>query len=154
MPDQPKRLFPQPPQGATADLCRYNRLSGRYGLTLTEADTLLLAGEQAAALQNTGRVEFGQGPWEKLIYAFCDSPYLCQANYAAVLAELCALFYRFKSESGEQFSDDELAQAMGKLFNGECAGSLELMADRLWQTLHRAPEPEEDPREGEDTFEE
>ena len=85
-----------------------NALSARYGLTLSRADMQMLADKQAEALRSTGRIEFGRGPYEKLIYAFCDSSYLSGAGYAETLAELCAIFYRFKNESVEQWSDDEL----------------------------------------------
>jgi len=126
----------------TAVLQGCNSLSTRYGLILARADMRMLAEKQAEALQSTGRVEFGHGPYEKLVYAFCDSPYLSQADYAETLAELCALFYRFKSESGERWSDDELIESMKQLYDGECQGSLDLMGDRLWQALHTHPDTE------------
>lgn len=129
-----------------------NTLSTRYGLILSRGDMRTLAEKQVEALHNTGRLEFGQGPYEKLIYVFCDSPYLTQAEYADTLAELCALFYQFKSESGERWSDDELIGLMKLLFDVECQGSLDLMRDRLWQALHTHP-GEENLTEEEETFE-
>uniref|UniRef100_S0DDA1 Uncharacterized protein n=1 Tax=termite gut metagenome TaxID=433724 RepID=S0DDA1_9ZZZZ len=123
-----------------------NALSARYGLALKSADIQMLAEKQADALKSTGRVEFGRGPYEKLIYAFCDSPYLTQADYAGTLAELCALFYRFKNEAGEKWSDDELVHLMKRFYDGECHGCLDLTGDRLWQSLHifGGDEPEEE----------
>lgn len=127
-----------------------NSLTARYGLVLDEEQMEMLIQRQAQALRDTGRVEFGRGPYEKLIYAFCDSPYVTQTGYADLLAELCALFYRFKGESGERWSDDELIEAMARLYNGSCSGSAELMADRLWQALHDGGGEED--KEEEDAF--
>jgi len=119
-----------------------NALSTRYGLTLSRADMRMLAEKQMEALRSAGRIEFGCGPYEKLVYALCDSPYLTQTDYAETLAELCVLFYQFKSESGERWSDDELIGLMKWLYDGECQGSLDLVGDRLWQTLHTHPDTE------------
>lgn len=129
-----------------------NGLSARYGMTLSRADMQMLADKQAETLRVTDRVEFGRGPYEKLIYAFCDSPYLSQIDYAETLSEFCAIFYRFKNESGEQWSDDELIESMRWLYNGQCQGSLCLMEDRLWHTLHSNPDDRDIEIEG-DTLE-
>jgi len=120
-----------------------NAISVRYGLTLSRADMQILWEKQTDALRNTGRVEFGHGPYEKLIYAFCDSPYLAQADYAETLAALCTMFYQFKSKFGEQWSDDELIDSMKRLYDGECHGSLDLVGDRLWQARHPHPDDED-----------
>lgn len=130
-----------------------NALSARYGLILSQADMQMMAEKQAEALRSAGRVEFGHGPYEKLVYAFCDSPHLTQADYAETLAELCAMFYQFKSESGERWSDDELIESMKKLYDGECHSSLDLVDDRLWQALHTLPDTE-DFAEEDEPFEE
>lgn len=128
-----------------------NALGMRYGLALTEPDMRMLAEKQAETLRSTGRVEFGAGPYGKLIQALCDSPYLSQATYVDTLAALCELFYQFKGESGERWSDDELVDEMARLFGGPCQGSVELLGDRLWQALH---EPDPEPTEEEEPLEE
>lgn len=84
-----------------------------------------------AALEETGRVEFGGGVIEKLEYAFCDSPYVDGENYAAVLGELQSLFYYYKNESAEALSDDELIGEMKRIFDGEAAGDLSALSDNL-----------------------
>lgn len=73
-------------------------------------------------MKKTGRIEFAGGILPKLIYAFCDSPYIQQENYESTLAELQEAFYYFKSESLEQFTDDELIEFMVKVFNGRAQG--------------------------------
>lgn len=123
-------------RGTLSALQNGSQLGARYGLILRPADMELLVQRQEEALRSTRRLEFGSGPYEKLIYAFCDSPYLTQTNYAETLGELCELFYRFKSEFDERLSDDELIAKLARLFNGTCHGSLKLTGDRLWQTAH------------------
>jgi len=53
-----------------------NKYSERYGLSLSEADVEELVKCRKEALANSGRVEFAGGILPKLIYAFCDSPYI------------------------------------------------------------------------------
>lgn len=102
-------------------------LNSLYGLTLTETDITELVELRGQALRSTGRVEFGGGILPKLIRAFCDSPYVDQHNYAAVLADLQDAFYYFKNESEDRFSDDDLIEFMEKVFNGRAEGSTELL---------------------------
>jgi hypothetical protein len=127
-----------------------NTLAARYGLILVAGDIKTLLHRQQDVLRETNRIEFGSGPYEKLIYALCDSPYIDQSTYADTLGELCELFYRFKSESGEIWSDDELIEKMADLFNGACYGAVELVSDRLWQSLHTEPETIDDEDEEDD----
>ncbi|MDD3410985.1 MAG: DUF6323 family protein [Eubacteriales bacterium] len=105
-----------------------NELSERYGLRLTEAQAHMLALGREKALRDTGRVEFGPGVLPRLIYAFCDSPYLTRENYAQTLAELQDSFYYFKNESEERISDDELIDLMKEAFDGFGQGALESIA--------------------------
>lgn len=125
-------------------LAQCQAISARYGLALTARDWEMLVRCQQEALRATGRVEFGEGPYEKLVYSFCNSPYISGWEYADTLAELCRIFYFFKRESGEKWSDDELIAAMAEEFGGRCQGSTQLMADRLWQALHEDPGDAED----------
>lgn len=102
-------------------------LNALHGLVLTEADIEDLVEMRGQALRATGRVEFGGGVLPKLIRAFCGSPYMDRANYAATLAELQEAFYYFKNECRDRFSDDELIEFMAKVFNGRAKGSAELL---------------------------
>lgn len=127
-----------------------NRL---YGLTLTDADVADLVELRGKALRSAGRVEFGGGILPKLIRAFCSSPYVDRYNYAAVLGELQDAFYYFKTESQEQFSDDELIEFMVGVFNGEAAGSPELLSAISLEDLCRwARNGSNSPWESEEAF--
>ena len=79
-------------------LAAANRQTARYGLTLTPEQMTALAESRTRALLDTGRVEFGGGILPRLIEVFCDSPHLHQAEYAAALEALQAIFYRYKNE--------------------------------------------------------
>jgi len=114
-----------------------NALSGRYGLSLTERQIQNLVEKRFEALRNTGRVEFGGGILKKLIYAFCDSPYLFHEDYEDTLLELQDIFYYFKNESEDRISDDELIEFMKNTFDGKAQGSLEYLAGTSLEELSR-----------------
>lgn len=114
-----------------------NELSSRFGLTLKEQEIWELAECRKKALHDTGRVEFGGGILPKLIYTFCDSPFLDQENYAATLIELQEAFYYYKGEAQERFSDDELIDFMVKVFHGRAQGSAEYLIGTSLDALCR-----------------
>lgn len=109
-------------------LRRSNDMSARFGLSLSEPQMQALARRRQEALLDTGRVELGEGILPRLIEAFCDSPYLCQANWEETLGELQELFYYFKNESRDRLSDDELIDGMKRLFDGPARGATEYLA--------------------------
>lgn len=114
-----------------------NEISRQFGLQLKEADILELAACHQKALADTSRVEFGGGIMPKLIYTFCDSPYLDQTTYVETLAELQEAFYYFKGEAQEHFSDDELIDFMAAVFNGRAQGSAEYLTGTSLAALCR-----------------
>ncbi len=121
-----------------------NALTARYGLTLNEQDITALMEKRAAALTEAGRVEFGKGILEKLVYAFCDSPYLFQETYVDTLLTLQEAFYYFKNESLDTLTDDELIGFMKEHFDGDCEGSAEYLAGTLLEDLCREIRYEEE----------
>lgn len=124
-------------EAAKEELQPYADMSRQYGLTLTEADITDLIEFRTEALRNTGRIEFGGEILQKLIQTFCKSPYVDQENFVAVLNELQESFYELKSESKEEFSDDELISFMYTIFNDEAKGSAELLTTILIENFHR-----------------
>lgn len=117
------------PMELTKSLTQVNRLSGKFGLTLSPGDAAMLVQKQAEALRETGRVEFGGSVLPKLARAFCDSPYIQPPDWADTPAELQRLFYQFKSASDGRLGDGTLISAMVSRFNGAAGGSLEALAD-------------------------
>lgn len=114
-----------------------NDLTAHYGLVLSEQQIRNLTERRFEALQNTGRVEFGEGVLKKLVTAFCDSPYLTRENYEDTLWELQDSFYYFKNESMDRIPDDELIAFMKRHFDGICQGSLEYLSGTSLEDLCR-----------------
>lgn len=114
-----------------------NALSERYGLRLSEGQLQALADGRAAALADTGRVEFGPGVLPRLMYALCDSPYVDRQSYCDTLLALQEAFYYFKSDSGDAFSDEELVDALRVAFNGPAQGSAEYVCGLSPEELYR-----------------
>jgi len=114
-----------------------NAYTAAYGLVLSRAQIKNLVAHRFDALKQTRRMEFGTGVLEKLIDAFCDSPYISESNYEETLLELQDMFYHFKNEAFEQLSDDELILSMKTGFNGPGHGSLEYLAGTWVETLTR-----------------
>ena len=129
-------LFLQRAQEAQS-LRETNTLTTRYGLSLSEQDITALMEKRRDALSETGRVEFGKGILEKLIFAFCDSPYLFQETYVETMLSLQDAFYYFKNESLDTLTDDELIAYMKEHFDGDCEGSAEYLVGTLLDDLCR-----------------
>ena len=120
-----------------AALLRCNDFSVHYGLVLSQEQMQQLAQLRTQALRSSGRIEFGEGILPKLVRAFCSSPFIQQADWAQTLAELQMAFYHFKNESGDTLSDDELIEAMAKLFNGRAQGSIDFLLGTALEELCR-----------------
>ena len=120
------------------ELARCNEQTAQFGLTLSPQQIAELCEGREEALQNSGRVEFGEGILPRLILAFCDSPYLTGENYAETLAELQECFYYYKSAAEETISDETLLCWMKETFDGEAEGSLEYLAGTTLEELCRA----------------
>ncbi len=116
-------------------LRRCNEITQKYGLSLSENEMEQLAKARFRALHETGRVEFGEGVLDKLILAFCDSPYLEQDDYAQTLHDLQELFYHFKKACREELRDDELIAAMKLIYDEAGCGSLELLSGVEYETM-------------------
>ena len=125
----------------TADsILACNEESVKYGLTLSESQARALAETRTRALNESRRVELNGSAVDKLILAFCDSPYIGADTYEDVLHELICLFYDLKNSTWDRVSDDEAIGFMKEAFNGRCRGSMELLADealRLSGHIHR-----------------
>ena len=122
--------LPAPTECAEA-LLSLNELTQSRGLVLSPEQALALEQSRAAALEETGRLEMGQGILPELIYAFYDSPFLSPETYSETLNALTALFYRGKTAAREAVSDEALLKFLRREFDGACRGSLELLEDAL-----------------------
>lgn len=125
---------------AKEELQKCNQISEKFGLSLSEEQMQLVIQNRFEVLKSTGRIEFGTGVVEKLVYEFCDSPYIEQEEYADVLMELQELFYLLKKETLEQLTDDELISAMGLVFDAS-GGSLEHLRGINREILYQIASP-------------
>lgn len=122
---------------AVNEIIKYNELTEQFGLVLTEKQAAELILTRNTALLDNGRVEFGSGVIGRLIYEFCDSPFISKESYEQTLHELIELFYYYKNETLDLISDEELIKFMKKSFDGVCQGSLELLSGReLYNLAH------------------
>lgn len=122
---------------AAQELRDCNELSEKFGLVLSESQIQELVERRFDALRDTGRIEFGEGILKKLIYAFCDSPYLTQETYEDSILQLQDDFYYFKNESMDRISDDELIDYMKSVFDGRAQGSLDYLSGTSLEDLCR-----------------
>ncbi len=83
-------------------------------------------------------MEIGASAIDKILLAFCDSPYLNEYNYTDTAGALVELFYYMKNETLDQMPDDELIERMRDFFNGKSGGSLDLLADRDLEAMARS----------------
>lgn len=120
---------------AVDEIIKCNDVTACYGLKLSKEQALELVNTRTDALKCNGRIEFGGGIIDKLIIEFCNSPFISQDNYEAVIHDLIDIFYYFKNESEDEISDDELISLMKKYFDENCKGCIELLENRELEIL-------------------
>lgn len=152
-------LFSDPT--AAVQILSLNEKTEQFGLALSAADVSALIQTRAEALSANGRIEIGSATIGRLVEAFCDSGYINQRDYPAIMHSLIDIFYYYKNETLDMISDDELIEFMKDSFENRCGGSLELLFGRDLQKLaenlrfgrkdykNMNPEPDE-PDEDED----
>lgn len=118
-----------------SQLLAFNQKTDVYDLCLTNADVKALIVTQENALTQNGRYEFGTGIIMKIVFAFCDSPYLTQENYAETIHDLIEIFYHFKNDTLDAIDDDTLIELMKTYFDEVCEGSLELLKMKDLETM-------------------
>lgn len=119
-------------------LRKTNAYAEQYGLSLADEDIRELIIRRRERLCEQQRVEFGGGILDKLIFAFCDSDYIYQENYAETIMRLQDIFYLYKNESMDEWTDDELIQIMRETFDGESKGSLEYLEETFLKQFARS----------------
>lgn len=114
-----------------------NESTEKFGVRLSEQDVLMLLKGRKDSLKDQERVEFGEGILNKLVFAFCDSPYIYQDNYADTIAALQDIFYRYKNETMDELTDDELIELMKDHFDGDCQGSIDYLEETCLEGIAR-----------------
>ena len=119
-------------------LSAMNQKTERFGLVLREADIKELAECRNQSLKKYGRVEFGRGILDQLIYVFCESQYISQHNYLSSLERLQDVFYEFKNAALDQMTDDEVLTFMREQFETVCAGDLDYLEETCLEVFTAA----------------
>lgn len=135
--DNEKWLVNKEDNASLARLNAANEYTGRFGLKLSEEDAALLLKERTNILKKQERVEFGEGILPKLIFTFCDSPYIYQDNYTDTLGRLQEIFYSYKNDTLDEIPDDELIEFMKEQFDGPCQGSVDYLEDTALEGFAR-----------------
>jgi len=110
-------------------LLALNTQTAPHGLSLTPAQARMIAAGERQTLLSTGRVAFGESAAQRLIPAFCASPYIERQAWAGTLCELTELFYAVKGETHDQIDDGALIAAMARVYDGRAHGALAVLAD-------------------------
>lgn len=113
------------------EIFQCNEFTSEYGLKLSEEDIKEIINTRNVALEKSGRIEFNGQIINKIIRAFCDSPYISQYNYSDTINELVEIFYNYKNETLDYIGDDELIEIMKENFDNYCQGSLELLEGKV-----------------------
>lgn len=116
-----------------------NKETEKFGLVLNEKQALELAETRVRSLKETQRIELNGFIVDKLILAFCDSPYMEKQSYEDTLHELITLFYNLKDITLDLISDNDTIDFMKNSFNTYCYGSLDLLSSealKLSEHIH------------------
>lgn len=138
-----------------AELLETNEKTQKFGLTLSKDEARYLVEQRREALEETKRVEFGEGILTKIVYEFCDSNYIVQSEYVETLKRLQEIFFHFKNEMMDEVSDEELLHFMKEQFETVCRGDLEYLEGTclsLFAQAVRAGYKEYKTRDGREVF--
>ncbi len=124
-------------QTSLQSILELNSYTQKFGVVLSKEESLLLLEARKNTLKVQERIEFSEGILPKLVFAFCDSPYIYQDNYSDTLERLQDIFYLYKNESLDELSDDELIEEMKMDFDGICEGSLDYLEDTCLESFAR-----------------
>jgi hypothetical protein len=119
------------------EIKKCNDYTAKFGVTLTDSDIACLMESRNETLKTLGRIEFGNGILQKLIFQFCDSAYIYQDNYVETLLALQETFYYYKNEALDEITDDELISIMKEYFETECQGSTTYLQETTLEDICR-----------------
>lgn len=113
------------------EILQLNEESSKFGLLLTEVETIQILEERNTYLRNIGRIDIGIEVSKSIILNFCNSAYITPETYADTLHELHEIFYYMKNETEDKISDDVLIKLIKDYFENICGGSIELLKGKL-----------------------
>lgn len=103
---------------------------------LTQAEQVMLASNRLDALEETQRVEFGDGPALMFTEALASSSLISRENLADVVAALETAFYQVKDDTLDACPDTEAVEELVEALD-ECDGDVERACSLATERLRR-----------------
>ena len=103
---------------------------------LTQAEQAMLASSRLDALEETQRVEFGDGPALMFTKALASSPLISRENLTDVVAALESAFYQVKDDTLDACPDTEAVEELVEALD-ECDGDVERACSLATERLRR-----------------
>lgn len=103
---------------------------------LTQAEQVMLASSRLDALEETQRVEFGDGPALMFTEALASSPLISRENLTDVVAALETAFYQVKDDTLDACPDTEAVEELVEALD-ECDGDVERACSMATERLRR-----------------
>ena len=103
---------------------------------LTQAEQDMLASSRLDALEETQRIEFGDGPALVFTEALASSPLISRENLTDVVAALETAFYQVKDDTLDACPDTEAAEGLIAALD-ECDGDVERACSMATERLRR-----------------
>ena len=88
-------IFNNQGSNALAMVLETNQYTKKFGLQLSKEEALMITEARKSSLVEQERIEFGEGIIHKLIFEFCDSPYIYQDNYVDTIITISMVMKRF-----------------------------------------------------------
>lgn len=103
---------------------------------LTQAEQVMLASSRLDALEETQRIEFGDGPALMFTEALASSPLISRENLTDVVAALETAFYQVKDDTLDACPDAKAAEGLLAALD-ECDGDVERACSLATERLRR-----------------
>ena len=103
---------------------------------LTQAEQVMLASSRLDALEETQRIEFGDGPALVFAEALASSPLISRENLADAVAALETAFYQVKDDTLDACPDTEAVEELIAALD-ECDGDVERACSIATERLRR-----------------
>lgn len=103
---------------------------------LTQAEQVMLASSRLEALEETQRIEFGDGPALMFTEALASSPLISRENLTDIVAALETAFYQVKDDTLDACPDTEAIEELVAALD-ECDGDVERACSTATERLRR-----------------
>lgn len=110
---------------ATKEILDLNKITEKYGLTLSEGQVDDLLETKQESLRENQLFEVGNTVLTGLIINFCNSGYMDKEDYLGNLEGLTEVFYTLRKSLPNTIEDEQIIEYMKKKFENNCNGIVE-----------------------------